>query len=136
MADPQKKEIIETPDNWDEMVKKYQEREEEQLQKVLEKRNVSSVGELQDIAHETLSTRALRVAREHEPLKSHKILIEPKSPEIQSLRQKLNEEIRSVAKEIFQQAAKLKIPEEALKGRIKIPQASALEGVFEEAGHT
>ncbi len=132
MADSQKEDILEFPENWDDIVKKYQEREDEQLKRALEKRNVANVEELKEVSKRAIASRAMRVGREHEALKSHKILVEPKSPEIQSLRQKLNEEIIMIASEIFKQARKLDIPKEALKGRIRIGAPSALEEV--EAG--
>lgn len=129
MAEPQKEDILEYPENWDDMVKKYQEREEELLKRVLEKRNVGTLDELREVSRKAISSRATRVSRDHEPLKSHKILVEPKSQEILSLRQKLNEEIKSFAKQFFQQAAQLEIKPEALKGRIKIGAPSSLEEV-------
>ena len=130
MADPQREEdILEYPENWDDMVKKYQEREEQQIKRALEKRNVATVEELREVSRKAISTRTSRAQREHEPLKSHKILVEPKSPEIQTLRQKLNEEIKAVAKSVFEQATELNIPKEALKGRIRVGAPDLMEEI-------
>lgn len=122
------------PENYEDMVKKLQEREDEQLKKLLEKRNVSSVEELRSVARKAIVQRSLRVSGEHETLKSHTVLFEPKSEEIKTLRQKLNAEISAYVKEVFQQHPDLKKSREALKGRItlrtteeRVPEPSIAE---------
>ncbi len=95
-------EIIVNPENWEEMKKKYLEREEEQIQKVLARRKAESQHELANIATKAIVTRATRAAPEHKPLKDHTILVEPKSEEIQELKQQLHEEITAITKRILQ----------------------------------
>lgn len=123
MAEPkekEKKQILDKPENWEEMVKKYQEREEEQIKRMLESKKVSTIEELQSLAKKSITSRSHRTSRDHEPLKSHTILVEPKSQEIKTLRQQLNEEISSLFSETIKQLPKLKISPSGLKGRVTI----------------
>lgn len=122
------------PENYEDMVKKLQEREEEQLKKLLERRNVATVEELQGIAKKAIVQRSLRVAGEHETLKIHTILHEPKSEDIKTLRQRLNQEIVAYVKAVFQQHPDLKKSQGALKGRISLkpPEEKVVEASVAE----
>ncbi len=113
-------EIKRLPENYEDMVKKLQEREEEQLKKLLEKKNVATFEELHTIARKAIVQRSLRVSGEHETIKSHTVLYEPKSEDIKTLRQKLNQEIGDYVKQVFQQYPDLKKSSDALRGRISI----------------
>ncbi len=126
-------EIKRFPENYEDMVKKLQDREEEQLKKLLEKRNVATFEELQGVAKKAIVQRSLRVAGEHETLKSHTILFEPKAEDIKTLRQKLNQEISAYVKAVFQQNPELK-KSGGLKGRVSI--RSSEEKVPEYSGES
>lgn len=115
--------IKERPENWEEIVKKYEEREKDSIDKLLEKRGVGNVADLEKIAKQQIETRSLRAASEYKALKDRTVLVEPKSQEIESLKSTLNEEITAFAKEHFP-SLKATSKEEApktgdkLKGRI------------------
>ena len=118
-------EIIEYPENYEEMKKKLLEREEEQLKKVLARRKAETGKELEDLASKAIATRSIRAASEHKPLKDRTILREAKSEDIQDLRKKLHEEItaigRRILKELPNQVSSLEkkiIGLNELKGRI------------------
>jgi hypothetical protein len=135
MEKDEKKEVLENPENWEDMVKKYQEREEEQLKKILERKKVESVDQLIAFAKKAIVTRAGRVSGEHQTLKNRVILREAKSEEINSLREQLSEEISTLAKELIKHFPSLKKPSDALKGRVtlgapeeKIPVESSHKG--------
>lgn len=115
--------IVEYPENWDEMVKKYQEREEEQLQKLRERWNVSSEEELLAVAKKAISSRSTRAAAEYVALKDHTIIQWEKSKEIQALRGQLAEEISAIVKSILEHFPAFR-KSESLRGRVtlKIPE--------------
>lgn len=115
----EKEGVLVYPENWEDMVKKYQEREEEQLKKLLEKRQVETFEELQSVARKAIAQRAIRTASEHQTVKSHTILREEKSEEIKTLRQKLNQEITAYAREVIKHYPTLK-GHPALKGRVSV----------------
>lgn len=125
----EKEGVLAYPENWEDMVKKYQEREEEQLKKLLEKRQVETFEELQNVARKAIAQRAIRTASDHQTVKSHTILSEEKSEEIKTLRQKLNQEITAYAREVIKQHPTLK-GHPALKGRVTV---GAPEEKFVEA---
>lgn len=129
--DPRKEKegVLVYPENWEDMVKKYQEREEEQLKKLMEKRQVETFEELQTVARGAIHTRAIRTASEHQTLKNHSILREEKSEDIKTLRQALNKEITNFAREVMKQYPSLK-GHPALKGRVTV---GAPEEKFAEA---
>ncbi len=113
-----KPQIIVDPENWEEVKKKYIEREEEQISKMLEKKKVETVEELEHIATLSIINRAKRASPEHRPLKDHTIQVEAKSSDIQELKQKIHEEITAVAKSHFHVPTTEK--REELKGRITV----------------
>jgi hypothetical protein len=98
--------IIKNPENWEEMKKKYHEREEEKLKAVLERRKAESKEDLEKISSKAIVKRALRAAADHKPLKDRTILREAKSEEIHDLREKLNEEINSIGMRILKELPK------------------------------
>jgi hypothetical protein len=98
--------VIEQPENWEEMKKKYLEREEEKLQAVLARRKAESEKELEEFASKALVKRALRTVADHKPLKDRTILREAKSEEIRDLREKLNEEITAIGMRILKELPK------------------------------
>jgi len=98
--------IIEYPENYEEMKKKYLEREEEKLKTVLARRKAESAQDLEGIATKAITTRALRAASEHRPLKDRTILREAKSEDIQDLKKKLNEEINTIGHRILKELPK------------------------------
>ncbi len=111
--------IKEYPENYDEMVTKLKEREDEQLKKVLAKRKAETEEELKEIAGKAIVTRQLRTG-EHKSLKDLTVITEPKSPEVAAMRNRLDKETTDLA----QQVLKLK-PEHPglaskLKGRVKL----------------
>lgn len=113
-------EIIEYPENYEEMVKKLQEREDEQLQRVLAKRNAKSEEELREIAGSAIAKRQLRTSKEHKPLKDRKILTEAKSEDVAKLRERLEKETSELAKEVLKQLpGQLPTLKGKLKGRVK-----------------
>ncbi len=115
-----KEEIIEYPENYEEMVKKLQEREDEQLQRVMAKRNVKSEEELREIAGGAIAKRQLRTSKDHKPLKDRKILTEAKSEDVAKLRERLEKETTELAKEVLKQLpAQLPSLRGKLKGRVK-----------------
>ena len=89
-------EVIERPENWDDMVKKHEEREEEQLKKVLEKRKAETKDELKAIAAKAIVMRQQRIGGQ-KPLKDRTVLRDPSSPEVKAARKKVEEETAAVA---------------------------------------
>lgn len=108
-------EIIEFPENYEELKQKYLEREEERYQAVLAKRKAETKKELEDLAHKAIVTRALRAGGEHKPLKDRTILREAKSEDIQDLKKKLNEEINAIGQRILKELPK-EVP--SLEGKV------------------
>ena len=94
-------EVIERPENWDDMVKKHEEREEEQLKRVMEKRKAESKEELKDIAAKAITTRQQRIGGQ-KPLKDRTVLRDPSSPEVKAARKKVEEETAAVALKLLQ----------------------------------
>ncbi|HEY4832873.1 MAG TPA: hypothetical protein VIH61_09980 [Waddliaceae bacterium] len=115
--------IIEYPENYEEMKKKYLEREEEKFIQVLARRKAESEHDLEDIASKAIASRALRAASEHKPLKDRTILREAKSEDIQDLKKKLNEEIQAIGQRILQE-----LPKEVPSLEKKIIGLSQLKG--------
>lgn len=95
--------IIRDPENWEEMKKKYLEREQEQLDKVLTRRKAESKTELEEIASKAIATRALRAGGDHKPLKDRTVLKEAKSEDILDLKKQLNEEITQIGRRILKE---------------------------------
>jgi hypothetical protein len=110
-----KKEVIERPENWDDMVKKHEQRETEQEKRLIEKRGVSNPEELIGVAKDTLAKKSLRA--EHQTLKDRRILTDAKSPEVGEMRKKLNDEIVQFAKTALKVVPSLS-GHPGLKGRI------------------
>lgn len=125
-----KKEVLVNPENWDDMVKKYQEREDEQVKRQLEKKGVASPEDLEHVAKDALNKRALR--SEHQTLKDRAVLVKPKSPEIESLRKQIDSEITTFTREVLKQKPSLS-GHPALKGRVS---AGSPEERLTEAGST
>ncbi|MCH9627965.1 MAG: hypothetical protein S4CHLAM2_16140 [Chlamydiales bacterium] len=95
-VDDHHEKIIKNPENYDEMVTKLKEREDEQLKKVLAKRKAETEDELIDIAGKAIVKRQLRTG-EHKSLKDRTVITEPKSPEVAEMRKRLNKEITDLA---------------------------------------
>ncbi|MEZ5315725.1 MAG: hypothetical protein R3E91_05940 [Chlamydiales bacterium] len=115
-----KEEIIEYPENYEEMVKKLQEREDEQLQKALTKQKANSEEELRKIAINAIEKRQLRTSKNYKPLKDRNILTEPKSEDVAQLKDSLKKETSGLANQILKQLQeKSSNLQEELKGRIK-----------------
>ncbi|MFZ0564724.1 MAG: hypothetical protein WAM28_00800 [Chlamydiales bacterium] len=123
------KQILEEPEGFEDIKKKYEEREAEQLKKALAKRKVGTLEELKDFEARAIINRAHRA--DHKVLKDQEktIFREAKSPEIAGLKKKLEKEIYELAQEILRKASDLP-PEVAekirkqLPGRIKPPPGS------------
>jgi len=115
-----KEEIIEYPENYQEMVDKLKEREDEQLQRVLAKRKADDPDELIEIAGKAIVKRQLRTSGEHKSLKDLTVLREPKSEEVTKLREKLDKETTELAKQVLTQLpGELPTLKGKLKGRVK-----------------
>jgi hypothetical protein len=115
--------VLEYPENYEEMKKKFLEREEENLKRAMASHKANTEQELEDIASKAISTRALRAASEHKPLKDRTILREAKSEEIQDLKKKLNEEINAIGQRILKE-----LPHEVPSLEKKVVGLSALKG--------
>lgn len=122
--------VIEYPENYEEMKKKLLEREEESIKRVLASHKAKSEQELETIASKAITTRALRAASEHKPLKDRTILREAKSEEIQDLKKKLNEEINAIGQRILKE-----LPKEVPSLEKKIVGLSALKGRVSQTPH-
>lgn len=94
-------EIIEYPENWEDMKEKYLEREDELLQKALERRKAASKQELIDIASKAIEKRATRGSSEYKTLKDRTIITDPKSEDIQELKKALLTEISAIGQRIL-----------------------------------
>lgn len=115
--------VIEYPENYEDMKKKYLEREEEKLKLVLAKRNAENQDQLKEFASKSIEARALKGVTEHKPLKDRKILREAKSEDIQDLKKQLNEEIRAIGQRILQE-----LPKEAVSLENKVIGLKQLKG--------
>jgi|GEM_PF-6117155 DNA-binding transcriptional regulator YbjK len=98
---PELGEIIEYPENWEDMKEKYLEREKEQLQKVMEKRKAESEQELIEIASKAIAKRALRGVPEEVVLKDRTVFTDPKGKEILELKKTLLAEISAIGQRIL-----------------------------------
>jgi hypothetical protein len=94
-------EIIEYPENWEDMKGKYLEREKALLQKVLERRKVTNEQELYAIAARTILKRATRGSTDYKPLKDRTVITDPKSEDIQELKKTLLAEISAIGQRIL-----------------------------------
>lgn len=109
--------VIIQPENYDEMVKKLKEREEQQLEKVLKSRKADSQKELEGIAQQALVKRALRKPTpDYKPLKDRTVLKDSSSEEIQALKKALDQEITAVGQRILQQLSPTEI--KSLSGKV------------------
>ncbi|NGX60874.1 MAG: hypothetical protein K940chlam9_00348 [Chlamydiae bacterium] len=122
-------EIIEYPENWDDMVKKHKEREEEAIQRMMHKRKVEDPMELLKIASEAIATRQGRTAREHRPLKDWTIKIDAESEQVNQLKMKLDKETTELAQKILSELPQQQYPElrNKLKGRISPPSTATTD---------
>jgi hypothetical protein len=112
-------EVIINPENYEDIKKKYLEREEEQLQKVLARRKTDNTQELESIAAQAITTRANRAASEHKPLKDRTILRDAKNEDILDLKKKLNDEINAIGKRILASEEEgNSVEKKGLKGRV------------------
>lgn len=93
--------IIEYPENWEDMKEKYLEREKEQLQKIMERRKADTEQELIDIASQAILKRATRGSSEYKTLKDRTIITDPKSEDIQELKRTLLSEISAIGQRIL-----------------------------------
>lgn len=116
-----KEDVVEYPENYEEMVQKLKEREDEQLQKVLAKRKAQTREELEEIAKRSIVKRQLRQVGDHKTLKNQVVLKEPKSEDVLKLREKLDEETTELAKQVLTKIPLQYQPSltKKLKGRIK-----------------
>lgn len=125
--------IIEYPENYEDMIKKLKEREAEQLKRVLAKRNVMTTEELKSVAGQAMMRRQMRATEAgFTSLKDLTILREPKSEEVVKLRQKIDAETHEVAKQLLTHLpAQPPTLKDQLKGRIK-PGSSDLPSEEED----
>lgn len=109
--------IIVNPEGYEDMVAKLKDREDEQLQRVLEKRKVETAEDLAKVAEAAIVKRATRT--EHRALKESErvVLVDPKSPEIKELRDQLNKEIDTVVRRLLTELPSTKVVSK-LTGRI------------------
>lgn len=115
-----RKDIIEFPENYKEMIEKLKEREDEQLQRIYAKRKAETEDELKEIAKKGIVTRMHRTSGEHKTVKDLTILREPKSPEVAELRTKLDKETTDLAKRVLTELpGQLSTLTKKLKGRVK-----------------
>lgn len=115
-----RKEVIEFPENYKEMIEKLKEREDEQLQRIYSKRKAETEAELKEIAKMGIVTRMNRTSGEHKTVKDLTILREPKSPEVAELRNKLDKETTDLAKRVLTELpGQLSTLSNKLKGRVK-----------------
>lgn len=89
------------PKNFDELKKKFKEREEEQLKKALERHDAKTTEELLKIGKKALQTRSDRQAADYKPLKDRTVIREPQSEEVKSQMQRIDDEIKAISKEIL-----------------------------------
>lgn len=101
---PNKEPIIEYPEGYEDMVKKHEEREKQQVDRLLKRRKVESEGELKVLAKQAIVTRMTRLASEHTALKDRTIIREEEGQDIKETRQKLREEIKHIAETLLQKA--------------------------------
>ncbi len=111
--------VLEYPENYEEMVKKLQEREEEQVKKLMLKKKAASVEDLEKIANDALSRRQGRVSREHKSLKDLTIIRDSISEDVLQLKAKLEQEINELAQQVLNRLPHHPHLKEKLKGRIK-----------------
>lgn len=109
--------IIETPENWDEMVKKYNEREDEAKRKAMEKRDAQTLEDLKNISKKAIDTRAQRAGTPKAPSDSP-IIKNPTNEEVLKKRNELDQELDAFAKHVMKQFPNLS-SEIDLKGRVK-----------------
>src|SRR5262249_24080356 len=95
--------IIVNPEGFEEMKKKYQKREEEQIKQLFARQKAETQKELEDLAANAIVKRALRASSEHKALPNKAIIKDAKSAEILALREQLNEEIKAIGRRIFQE---------------------------------
>ena len=104
--------IIEYPENWEDMKEKYLEREKEQLQKIMERRKADTEQELIEIASKAIVKRATRGSSEYKTLKDRTIITDPKSEDIQELKRALLTEISAIGQRILGHPATPPPPQE------------------------
>lgn len=84
------------PENYEELKKKYQERQEEKLKRALERNEVNTIEELRDRGLKSVRERWDRQG-ENKPLKDRTVIVEPQSEDIQNQKERLLHEISTVA---------------------------------------
>lgn len=109
--------VIINPENYEEMKFKLEERDNERLKQLLEKKRVETKEELKKLAQKEIVNRTLRASGINKPLKDHTIKVEAQSSDILELKKKLNEEITTFAKSLLSQTSSLE-RKEGLKGRV------------------
>ncbi len=99
---PQNTEILEYPENYEDLKKKYLEREQEKV-KTFELKHKVDIEKGQEVSSKSIKQRELRASSEHKPLKDRTIIREAKSEDIQDLKHQLNEEIDAIGRRIFKE---------------------------------
>lgn len=112
-------EVIEFPENYEDMIEKLREREDELLQRALAKRKADTAEELKKIASTTIVRRQLRSSGEHSSLKDRTVLKEPKSEEVNKLRDQLEKETAKLAEAVLAHFADLPNQLSSLKKKLK-----------------
>lgn len=120
---PKKDDIIKNPENYDEMITKLKEREDEQIKRMLEKWDAASLEDLKAIANKAITSRALRTSTEHKPLKDRTVLVDPKSEDVNKLKQTIEKETTELAKRVLNELRGYPSLASKLKGRIKPPES-------------
>ncbi len=93
--------IIRDAENQKEMIEKLEARYEEQLKKVLERRNATTEEELIKEAGSRITKRQDRTSGDHKALKDRTVLVNPASKDIENLRKTLDKETAEVAKRVL-----------------------------------
>lgn len=119
------KNILELPENWDEMKEKYLERYEERVKQVAENYGLSNSDESQ-LLHESakrVAERSLRFPTEHVALTEEQkhVITNPKDPATKALAKEVLETITKTEEAVQKQLAQNFTPDEirSLQGRVK-----------------
>lgn len=127
-APTRKDEVIEYPENYEEMITKLREREQEQMKRALQKKNAETSDELQDIAGKSITKRQLRTSSEHKSLRDSTVIVDPKSEDVNKLREALSRETDELARHILTNIppSQLSSLQKKLKGRITLGREAFL----------
>ena len=91
------------PENWDDMVAKYHERDNESKSRAWEKRNVKSEEEHEKVSAQSIKLRGSRGASEHKDLKDKEKTVkkEPENEQTLATKQKVKEESNAVFQRVW-----------------------------------